>query len=222
MVTKTITKSLTDKEKDELLKQTLGREYTKAGKNLPTLKTAIDIIGKVDDTLSFAELIPAIETVLSGSRILSFVASGASTISIFLFPVASMIDIIDAYQVGHKMYALRCVAYTITSWAYDKPIPSASMRIISNLRNTAPVAKPGTIREYNQLWKKTSSDTIVKIITELAAKNIPSKALKIALRALSNNNPVMLCDLIMKGFERKLSPIVVLTWKSNYSIKYPG
>lgn len=222
MVANTINKPLTDSEKDELLKQVLGREYTKAGKNLPILKTAIDIIGNVDDTLSFAELIPAIETVLSGSRILSFVASGASTLSIFLFPVSAMIDIINSYQVGHKMYALRCVAYTITSWAFDKPVPSASMRILSNLRNTAPVAKPSTIREYNQLWKKTSSDTIVKITTELVTKNVPSEILKITLRAIAKNNPVELCELIMKGFESKLSTITVLTWKSNYSIKYPG
>jgi hypothetical protein len=222
MIASTINKPLTNKEKEELLKQVLGRDYSNAGNNLPVLKTAIDIIDHVDDTLSFAELIPAIEAVLSGSRILSFVASGASTLSIFLFPVTTMIDIINAYQAGHKMYALRCIAYTITSWAFDKPAPSGSMRILSNLRNSAPVAKPSTIQEYNLLWKKTSSESIVKISSELAGKNIPSKILKITLRALAKDNPVMLCDLIMKGFEQKLSPIVALTWKSNYSIKYPG
>jgi hypothetical protein len=222
MVTGTTHKVLSDKEKEELLKQVLGQEYSKAGKNLPVLKNAIDVIGKIDDTLSFAELIPAIETVLAGSRILSFVATGASTISIFLFPVASMIDVINAYQVGHRMYALRCVAYTITSWAFDKAVPSSSVRILNNLRNSAPVAKPSTIQEYNRLWTKTSNDTIVKINSELAAKNISKKILKISMRALGKNNPVLLCDLIMKGFENKFSPIVLLTWKSNYSIKYPG
>ena len=222
MVTGTANKTLSDTEKEELLKQVLGPEYSKAGKHLPVLKNAIDVIGKIDHSLSFAELIPAIETVLSGSRILSFVARGASTVSIFLFPVTSLIDVINAYQVGHRMYALRCVAYTITSWAFDKAVPSSSMRILSNLRNSAPVAKPSTIQEYNQLWKKTSNDTIVKINSELAAKNISKKVLKISMRALAKNNPVLLCDLIMKGFENKLSPIVLLTWKSNYSIKYPG
>lgn len=133
-----------------------------------------------------------------------------------------MIDVINAYQVGHKMYALRCVAYTITSWASDKPILSGSMRILGNLRNNVPVAKPSTFREYHQLWKKTSSDTIVKLSSDLAAKNIPSKVLKITLRALAKDNPMLLCDLIMRGFESKLSRIVLLTWKSNYSIKYPG
>lgn len=222
MVATALNKPLSDKDKEEILKEVLGKDYSKAGNNLPILKNAIDVIGNIDTTLSFAELIPAIETVLAGSRVLSFVASGASALSIFLFPVTSMIDIANAYQVGHKMYALRCVAYTITSWAFDKPVPPSSQRILNNLRSSAPVAKPATIQEYNQLWKKTSSDTLVKINAELIAKNIKKEVLKIALRALAKNNPVLLCELIMKGFESKLSSIVLISWKSNYSIKYPG
>lgn len=222
MVASTINKPLSDKEKDELLKQVLGREYTKAGNTLPALKTAIDIIGNVDDGLSLAELLPAVESVLSGSRILSVVAEGSSILSIFLFPVSAMIDVINAYDVGRKMYAYRCVAYTVTSWAFDTPNPSGSMRILSNMRHTAPVVPASELKKYNQLWKKTASETIVKLTTVLVSKNIKSEVMKIALRALSKNNPALLSEMIMKGFESKFDAVSVITWKHNYSIRYPG
>lgn len=63
---------------------------------------------------------------------------------------------------------------------------------------------------------------LTKINTELVTKNIPKDAMKITLRAISKNNEQKLCDLLMKGFESEMSYIVQLTWKSNYSIKYPG
>lgn len=222
MSTYTLNKPLTNKEKDVLLKQVLGREYTKAGNSLPVLKTAIDIIGNVDDGLSLAELLPAVESVLSGSRILSFVAEGTSIFSIFLFPVSAMIDVINAYNVGHKMYAYRCVAYTVTSWAFDVSNPSGSMRILSNMRHNAPVVPASELKKYTQLWKKTASETIAKLTTVLITKNIKSEVMKIALRALAKNDPALLSEMIMRGFESKFDSITILAWKHNYSIRYPG
>lgn len=55
MVAGTMYKPLTDKEKDGLLKQVLGWDCHRAGKNLPVLETATDMIGNADDSLSFAE-----------------------------------------------------------------------------------------------------------------------------------------------------------------------
>lgn len=154
-----ITKNLTDKEKDQLLKEILGEKYNSAGDNLPVLKNVIDVIGYVDTSLTVAELLPIVNTILSGSRVLTVVASGASVFSIFLFPVASMISIIDAYQSGHKMYAYRAIAYTLTAWAYNKPIPPSSMRILSNLRTGNLVAREKIVNEYKQVWAKTPVST---------------------------------------------------------------
>lgn len=222
MDTVVITKNLSEKEKEELLKEVLGEKYSSAGKNLPVLKKAIDIIGNVSDVLTVAELIPIINTLLSSSRFFSIVSSGASVFSIFLFPVATMISIIDAYQTGHKMYAFRAIAYTLTAWAFDKTIPVSSNRVLSNLRSGDLVRRQRIVQEYKQIWAKTSQSVLTKVNTELAAKNIPKIAMQIALRALSDNNEQNLCELLMKGFESEMSHIAVLTWKSNYSIKYPS
>jgi len=213
---------LSDTEKDNLLKEILGKDYDSAKENLPILKEAIDVVSHIDNVLSLAELIPVMNTVLSGSRILSLISAGASVFSIFMFPVATMISITEAYQVGHRMYAYRCIAYTLTAWAFGKPIPASSIKSLSNLRAGNLVARKTMINEYKQLWEKTSRTVLTNINFDLTSKNIPKEAMQIILRAASNNNEQKLCELLMKGFESKMSYITGLTWKSNYSIKYPN
>jgi hypothetical protein len=213
---------LSDKEKNDLLKEILGNEYSASNKNLPVLKKSIDLISDIDTAFTFAELIPAINTVLAGSRVLSVVSSGVSIFSVFLFPVAAMIDIIDAYQVGHRMYALRSIAYTVTAWAYGKPVPASSMRILSNIREGKVVVKQRIVNEYKQLWAKTSRDVLNKLNMQSGTDALPKEAMQIALRAISENDPKVLCEMLLKGFEDKLSNIERITWKSNYSIKYPS
>jgi hypothetical protein len=213
---------LSDKEKEDLLKEILGAEYSSVGNNLPILKSAIDVIGHFDTAFSLAELVPFINNALSSSRVFGFVASGASVFSIFMFPVASMISVINAYQVGHQMYSYRAIAYTLTAWAFGKPIPVSSQKILSNLREGNLVAKQKIASEYKQLWQKTSQSVLTKLNSELTSKKIPKEAVQIILRAISNDNPQVLCELLEKGFEDKMSHITKLTWKSNYSIKFPG
>ncbi len=222
MNTAVVSKKLSDKEKDDLLKEILGKEYSSSGNNLPILKNAIDIIGHFDTAFGVIEMIPAINTALTSSRILSIAASGASVFSIFMFPVASMISLINAYQVGHQMYSYRAIAYTLTAWAFDKPIPTSSQRILSNIREGNHVLRKKVVDEYKQVWKKTSQSVLLKINTELTSKNIPKDVMKIILCAISNDKAPILCELLMKGFEDKMTYISKPVWKSNYSIKFPG
>ena len=142
------TKVLTRSEKEEILKEILGNDYHKIGNNMPILMDAIDIISKTDNALTFAELIPGINTFVAGSRIFSVVSSGAAVLSIILFPISAMISVINAYQIGHKMYSYRAIAYTITAWAFGKPIPSSSQRVLHNVREGRVVAKTRVLGEY--------------------------------------------------------------------------
>lgn len=215
-------KKLTEKEKVELLREILGEKYNSVGNNLPLLKNAIDIIGHIDSSLSAAQLIPYVNTIITSSRLMTFVGSSASFLSIFLFPVAAMISVINAYQVGHQMYAYRAIAYTLTAWAFNKPIPSSSQRILMNIRKGGLVADQSAVAEYKKVWENTSRAVLNKIDTELRVKNIPSDAMKVVLRAAANNNDQDLCVLIMKGFEGEMSNITNITWKRNYNIRFPG
>ena len=218
----TDSKKLTNSEKNELLKQFLGADYDTAKSSLPILRKAIDIAGRIDNLASLAELIPVMNTAISGSRVLSMVATGASVFSLFMFPVSTMLSIVDKYQVGHKMYAYRCVAYTLTAWAFGKCAPSSSIKALNNLRSGDLVARKTMIAEYNQLWTKTSHKVLNDLEFELVSKGIPKEAMQLILRAASDDNEQKLCELLMRGFEEKMSYITRLTWKSNYSIRYPN
>ena len=59
------TKKLTDKEKDDLLKEVLGKDYATAGNNLPLLKGLIDKIGSVDNLFTISELLPIVNRILA-------------------------------------------------------------------------------------------------------------------------------------------------------------
>jgi len=214
--------NLSDKEKDDLIREVFSNKYSDVGDNLPLLKDAIEIISRVDTVMSISELLPMMNAVLNGSRFFSFVASGSSIFSIFMFPVATMISIINAYQIGHKMYAFRAIAYTLTAWAFDKPIPISSPRIIHNLREGSVLATKKAAAEFKNVWLKTTQMALLKINSELKVKDTPKEVLQVLLRTVSKNDEKILCDLIMRGFEKKLSTVANITWKSNYKIKFPS
>lgn len=215
------TKVLTRSEKEEILREILGNDYHKIGNNMPILMDAIDIISKTDNALTFAELIPGINTFVAGSRIFSVVSSGAAVLSIILFPVSAMISVINAYQIGHKMYSYRAIAYTITAWAFGKPIPSGSQKVLHNVREGRVVAKTRVLGEYKEVWRKTSAAVMSQLNIEIASKNIPKEAVQVAFRAIGKNNEQTLTEMILKGYEEEFDAIGKLSWKSNYDIKFP-
>lgn len=221
MNTNYVGRKLNNKEKQDLIKDILGDRYTDAGDNFPLLSKIIDNIGYVDNAFTLAELLTYTNTMISGSRFLMFAASSASVLSIFLSPVSNMIAIINAWQTGHRMYAFRAVAYTITAWVYDKPTPAASPAILSNIRSGGLVRDESIVKEYADAWREASLSTLVKIKTGLASSNIPDKALKNILRTLSDNNPSKLSEILLVGFEDQFGAIPKMTWKSNYKILYP-
>ncbi len=223
METANTSKQLSDSEKEKLLKEILGREYQSSGNNLPILKKAIDLISNTSDVASVAELIPLLNSAMMNIRILAIVSSGASVLSIALFPVGAMISIIDAYQVGLRMYSFRAIAYTITAWAYDKPAPKSSQKIILNLKNGFPTASREQIKSMETAWSKSSASALKEINSYMVQSNIEKKVFQLLLRALSDNSEQKLCELFLKGFEKKISDFPSKNvWRSNYSIRYPN
>lgn len=212
---------LTDKEKEELLKEVLGKDYATAGNNLPILKGLIDKIGNIDNVFTLVELLPFFNKLLT-IRVFSMMATGASILSIFLIPVSAMINIIDAYQAGRRMYSYRAIAYALTSWAFKKPVLNSSRKLLQQAQTGSPRVAASELIEYEKAWKKATQDAISKV-NELAIKNnIPKEAVQVFLRAIADNNEQKLCDMLLKGFEKQFSFIELRVWKSNYNIRYPG
>ncbi len=143
-------KILTEKDK-QLIVDTLRNDFKLRGNNIRTLRKAIDIIGHTDNALALIELSGLLEGAVVGTT-----ASTISFISTFLFPVAGLGMLKDANEIGFRFYGLRAVAYTITAWAFDRPIPVGSNRIMSNMRGL-PVSK---IAKYKRAWFEASQATL--------------------------------------------------------------
>ena len=221
MNTVTLERKLTDKDKKELLKEILGKSYNNSGQNFRIFSNVIDYVGYTDTTLTLAELIPAANVYISGNAVISFAASGATVLSIALFPVAAMISVINAYQTGHKHYSLRAIAYTVTAWAFNKPVPVSSPRILRNIRSGIYVRGNSVENEYNKVWRNTSKE-VIRILNSQAAIHKTSKAvLQLVFRAMVDNNEKKLCSLILKGFEKDLQYIEKRIWRSTLTITYP-
>lgn len=226
MSTIVATKRLTDREKEELIKEVLGHDYTRVGKNLPILKGIIDSIGHADNAFTISQLIKYSNILIAGNRFMTVVANGASVLSIFLSPIANLITVVNAWQTGHQMYAYRAVAYTLTAWAFNRTVPIASNQMLSNIRTAGPrggpTRDPAVVQEYEKVWRDTSRKVINRINTGPISTKVPKDALKIILRATANNNAQQLCEMILKGFEGQFSSIPKITWKSLYKIRFPG
>lgn len=210
----------TDAEKKKLITEILGHNHSAVGKNFPTFSKLIDGIDKFNDAISFAELIPSLNTLLS-SPIASSVVSHASFIGVLLFPVSQTINLINANQAGHKLYSYRAIAYTITAWAFGHPVPMQSARILSNIHSGQVVQSSGATQEFNQVWR-TTSNSVIQQLNQLPAKtNITKKHVLAIFRALGNNNPDTLCLEILKSFEPDIKDFASkIVWKSNYKIGY--
>lgn len=221
MDTADISKKLSRKEKEDLIKEILGNNYKTSRDNFSLLSLVIDYVGKADDALTLAELLPIANTLFRSGSFLSIVSSGAAIFSIAAFPVDSMIKVLNAYQSGHRMYSYRAIAYTLTAWAFNKPTPQQSLRILHNLRSGGVVRDKYIVKEYKIAWRKTSISVITKLNTTISSGKNYEKSVKIILRAIANNNEQKLCLLILKGFESKFTSIEKPIWKSRYSISYP-
>lgn len=158
---------------------------------------------------------------MANSRFLSVLAESVSTFTIFLEPASDMIAVLDAWETGHRMYAFRAIAYTVTAWAFNQAIPGGSQVILASITTRGLTQPRSEIAVYNKIWKETSQKVLVKIESSIAATDIPKSAVKIILRALAKDEPRTLCKMILKSFEQDLQPIPRLSWVSGYKILYP-
>lgn len=218
-----IHQDFTDREKIAIIKEALGAKYEVAENNLPLLKEIMDRVDKIDNGFSIVELIPYFNRILD-LKIFSIMAEGASVLSIFFFPVSALIDVINAYQTGARMYSYRAIAYDLTSWAFNDAPAHSSQKILSNLVSGFPVPpnKSRALKEYKEAWKKSETDVVLKMKSITIQYSIPEEVMKLFVRALASNNRQILCQSILKGFEKQFNFVQDLwAWKSGYSIKYP-
>lgn len=214
--------ALRDKHVERLIEEAVGPHSKLNPAHHSILHKVIEYVEYTEKGFSAAELIPVFEHLIEGRAFLSFASSGASLFSIALFPVNAMLEIMDAYESGIRMYSMRSVAYTITAWAFNKPTPMESSQYLNNLSHGLPRVSPKDMDEYKKAWRKSSMDILNKIKSGLLIKNTKEKDAKVIFRALGDGQPGRLCSLLMKGMEEHFESIIVRrVWVSNYRFSYP-
>lgn len=206
-------RKLSEKEK-QFIVETLKSDFQLKGNNLKTIQKVIDIIGKADNALALAE----IAGFLNEGSIVAGSASVLSFISTALFPIAGIGMLADAHEIGQKLYGLRAVAYTITAWAYDKPILVGSNKVLLNIKGVP----NSSIIKYKQAWSSASRATLSSLKNMSKKKKISEDSLKLIYKALSSNNPKTLCLQLMTDLESKLNDTVhKMIWKVELKTLYP-
>lgn len=211
---------LNEAEKRRIITEVLGENHNVVGKNYKVLSAFVENIAKTSDALSVAELLPYLNSILLRPTATAFI-SNLSFVSVLLFPLGQLINMVNAYQVGHRMYAYRSIAYTITAWAYNRPVPSGSPQILHNIRTGDIRRGSDTITEYNKVWKETSSSVIKKLDLMALEYKVPKDKLKVIFRVFGENRMDKLCRDILVSFENQLNTTYRNVWRSNYSVCYP-
>lgn len=213
------TKILSESEKNEVIRKVLGANHNAVGQHLQLFSDLNTGLGYVNDTVSFAELLPALSSWISSTR-MTAITSTASFAGVLLFPLQQLINLINANETGLRFYSYRAISYTITAWAFDKSKPLSSPQIMLNIRKGPYTDVQGESR-YNQVWQETTFSVSNKIKQICLQNKINEKHMKTIFKALSKGNPQGLSLLLLKGFENEFSYITKEMWKSNYKVLYP-
>jgi len=208
-------------DREKLIIDLLGSDKVSVGNRLPVLIEIIDNVDKFDHGFTIAELITWSEELISSYQVLSITGSSIAMLSAVFMPVKSMIDIVNAMELGHRMYAFRCIAYTITAWAYKRGIPLGSLKTLHNVRVNDPRHADQLVKEYKEVWRKTSLSVLIKLNSKEYYKDVPQEAIRVILRALSNDDPQTLCLILLKGYETDIPTTAKAIWKNTYDIRFP-
>lgn len=185
-------------EKKKVLQDVLVASYSSVGARFSVFSRLADGLGNVNNALSFAELIPALNSYLSGA-VASKVMGGASFACILLFPFEQLINLINANESGNRMYCYRSIAYTITAWSFGRPIPNGSPRTLNNLQSgSGPVVRDhAALAKYHKVWTETAGNVVRSLDNICLAQKIAKSQLKMIFQAFGNGNPpsiAKLCD----------------------------
>jgi len=213
---------ITEQQKKRITKNILEQNYHVRGERLKILQRAISILGHVNDAATLAE----IAGFLSESGTVGTLSNITSIVAIILFPVDQLINLLNAYDSGLRMFCFRSIAYTYTAFAFNDPPPKPSREIIKNKRVVGP-GYEGTeiiekdIAEFKVEWDKTSKSVYREIKKYIESKVMHEKGYRILLKSLLSEDKREFCKKLLFGFEDRVGHTALYTWKRNYRILYP-
>jgi hypothetical protein len=194
-------KPMTDDEKRRITVQTLGQEFHLQGDRLKLLDKLSEWVGNADSALTVAE----IAGLIAEGTLAATASTAVGVANVILTPVGLTIAVLNAKETGFKLLGIASVAYTITAWAFDDPIPSRIPdRILQNNRSSGESQKD--LDSDAQAWKD-ASDAAVKAMDAKVAherkRKIPKKIFQIALQGSADGDRNTLAKNLAAGLEKE-------------------
>lgn len=197
----------------KLLVNVLHQKHHTVGNQYQMLDSLLGQFGHVNDAASLVEFVPTIGRFLGHTQIAG-VVSTAGFANTLLFPVQQSIGLINVNNEGLEMYSCRAIAYTMTAWAFDRPIPKCSPKILQN--------GLGRKEGHQSVWDDTSRSVLARLENICNQQGVDKAHLKKAFRAFGNDQPAEFCRWLMTGFEDRFGPTTIHIWRSTYKISFPN
>jgi hypothetical protein len=218
--------SVTDKEKKEIIINTVDTLYGLTPGWKSYLKIILDIApGVLDTAIGVLEIIGFVGGTMAGVS------------SAILAPVgvilSSMMSITNAYTLSQRGFSMRAFAYSLTAWAFGDPFPpEPSQEHLKSILQGKPQGEIEEIRRVHiDAWEKVCSSTNNAIEKEVLKSELPyaeaNELRRAAFRAFVHDKPEgerrkAFTIEVLKGFEMEFATgIERQSWVAGYNIEYP-
>src|SRR4030067_70819 len=209
---------INDAEKKRITIEALKRTYKIPGENLQALSKAIDILGYTENALTLIE----VAGLIAEGGVIASAGTALSLAGIILTPIAGIIQLLNDWETGERMYGMRGICYATTAWAFGDSVPLSSARVLSNIRMDRADVSP-----YERAWRQCARSAVHELEKEGSKRSNSAgtaqrrKAFQVALQAVGNGNSRETCLTLMKGFEKEWKGALLMAWQPNYGITYP-
>lgn len=187
-----------EEERKKLILEHLEGEFDLRGEHLEILEKLAHYVHSAADFAEAGEAIAHIfvhvpEALAAGVEYFSLLGAAA-------FPIMATIQWINANEFGYRLLGFRAVAYGITAWAFNDPVPAPpgwirTNYIVSGLGKDVPAA--------HRAWN-ASAHAAIRHMGEMATKrDMRKEHLQLLFRAMVDEDRNKLVKEIMEGIAKK-------------------
>ena len=210
------TPHMSEAEKERRTIEHLKGEFHLQGQHLHWLHTAHKIIEGGSTAMELAEIAGLIAeggAVAGGATVLQFASA-------VLLPIYISVEVLNANEIGTRMFGMQAVAYTTTAWAFGDAMPGPSATMMKRFKGQyGEPPLPG----YRQAWENSSRATTRNLEEFVVKKRVQKKSYQVLLRAIGDDNRKALCLRMLKGFEEEFREGSQRDfWKFYYDVEYPS
>jgi hypothetical protein len=217
--------AVTEQQVVELLK----KDFNLRGDHMPALSKLAKIVGLSDNAVALADY----ASLLKEGGVLSRVGEGLAVLSCVLGTWDNAMDMLNAREIGQRIYGMRAIAYATVAWAFGDSMPTGSATMLRRWRQWDPAEIP----LLEMTWQKVTAQTVANLQSRANKLKLPYQRYREHIRQAGDGNRKTLCRLIFEKLEDRLNPAVfpfpqwlfrdgvkvgiLDQWKASYSVLYP-